>query len=55
MDFEGMLAFLAMRAVPQIESIVEGAYVRTLQIDGETGLLNVSQDVENRCLVCKLN
>ena len=53
-DFEGMLAFLAMRAVPQIESIVEGAYVRTLQIDGETGLLNVSQDVENRCLVCKV-
>jgi 3-methyladenine DNA glycosylase/8-oxoguanine DNA glycosylase len=53
-DFDGMLAFLAMRAVPQIESIVEGAYVRTLQIDGETGLLNVSQDVENRCLVCKV-
>ena len=53
-DFEGMLAFMAMRAVPQIESITSDAYIRSFQIDGETGSLQVSQDRENCCLVCNV-
>jgi AraC family transcriptional regulator of adaptative response / DNA-3-methyladenine glycosylase II len=53
-DFEGMLAFLAMRAVPQIESIGVGIYQRSLLIDGESGLLSVSQDIPNHCLICRV-
>ena len=54
-DFEGMLAFLSMRAIPQIESISSDSYARSLLIDGESGVLRVKQDRENSCLVCQVD
>lgn len=40
-DWSMLLSFLAARAVPAVESLREGAYRRTLSIQGHQGLLEV--------------
>jgi AraC family transcriptional regulator of adaptative response / DNA-3-methyladenine glycosylase II len=47
-DWDALLAFLAARATPGVESVAEWCYRRTIAIDGETGVVNIAQ-VPSRC------
>ncbi|MET1075686.1 MAG: AlkA N-terminal domain-containing protein [Umezawaea sp.] len=40
-DWDATLGFLADRAVPGVESVVDGAYRRTITLDGAPGLLEI--------------
>ncbi|MFB7508507.1 bifunctional transcriptional activator/DNA repair enzyme AdaA [Streptomyces broussonetiae] len=41
LHWPGLLALLAERAVPGVESVAQGVYRRTISLDGEAGLLEV--------------
>lgn len=41
-DWENMLAFLQARAVPGVEIVEEGCYLRTIEIDGVLGSISVA-------------
>jgi AraC family transcriptional regulator, regulatory protein of adaptative response / DNA-3-methyladenine glycosylase II len=41
-DWDALLAFLAARATPGVESVAESCYRRTITIGGETGVVNVA-------------
>lgn len=43
-DFDGLLAFLAMRATPGVERVAGGEYVRAIDVDGAPGHIRVSRD-----------
>src|SRR5207245_2150570 len=45
LDWEGVLGFLAPRAIPGVEA-VEGGYLRTVEVDGEPGFIAVRSDPE---------
>jgi AraC family transcriptional regulator of adaptative response / DNA-3-methyladenine glycosylase II len=40
-DWAGMIGFLAARAMPGVETVSDGAYARTLQIEGARGVVVV--------------
>ena len=40
-DWDAVLAFLAARAVPGVESVADGVYRRTISLDGGAGVLEV--------------
>ncbi|MET9313673.1 AlkA N-terminal domain-containing protein [Kribbella sp. NPDC003505] len=40
-DWEAMSSYLGARAVPGVESVVDGVYRRTISLDGEPGLLEI--------------
>src|SRR2546426_10222453 len=42
-DWEGVLGFLAPRAIPGVEA-VDGGYRRTVEVDGEPGFIAVRAD-----------
>nr|MBA3528738.1 DNA-3-methyladenine glycosylase 2 family protein [Propionibacteriaceae bacterium] len=42
-DWEALLAFLATRAIPGVETITAGRYARTIGLDGAAGTLTVEQ------------
>ena len=42
LDWDGMLAFLAARAIPGVESVRGGAYRRTVVVGGDPGVVEVS-------------
>jgi len=44
LDWDRLLAFLARRAVPGVESVRDGVYRRTIETDGRTGALEVFRD-----------
>ncbi len=48
-DWDGILAFLSMRAIPGIEAVSNGRYARTIAIGGEHGVLIV-EPAEKNCL-----
>lgn len=41
-DWDAMVGFLAERATPGVESVVDGIYRRTIGLDGEPGLLEIA-------------
>ncbi|MBS0334065.1 MAG: helix-turn-helix domain-containing protein, partial [Proteobacteria bacterium] len=41
-DWEGVIGFLAARAIPGVETVTPKRYVRTLAIDGAVGVVTVS-------------
>lgn len=50
-DWEALLSFLAARAIPGVEQVTGGRYRRTIEIDGEVGLLDITNDApRNRLL-----
>jgi len=53
-DWNGMLAFLAPRATPGVEAVVDGIYRRTISLDGNHGCFEVSHDEKNHVLVVRL-
>lgn len=50
-DWEAMLAFLTLRAIPNVERVADGAYVRTLSVGGETGVVRVAKGPGDDLLV----
>src|SRR5215510_6253423 len=42
-DWDAILRFLAARAIPGVEAVVDGSYVRTIGLDGEYGWIQVSR------------
>lgn len=49
-DFEGILNFLSLRAVPGVEEIKDNEYRRTIFLNGEPGRLKVSNNSDDNCL-----
>jgi AraC family transcriptional regulator, regulatory protein of adaptative response / DNA-3-methyladenine glycosylase II len=54
-DFSGLTSFLSMRAIPGVESVVEGEYRRLFRFEGELGFLRVTDDEAARALCCKID
>ncbi|HEY3715107.1 MAG TPA: AlkA N-terminal domain-containing protein [Jatrophihabitantaceae bacterium] len=50
-DWNGIVAFLAERAVPGVESVVEHVYRRTISLDGGPGLLEVHPGGDDHLLL----
>lgn len=53
-DWKGMLAFLAPRATPGVEVVVNGIYRRSISSNGNDGYFEVSLDEGNNVLVVRL-
>jgi AraC family transcriptional regulator of adaptative response / DNA-3-methyladenine glycosylase II len=45
--WDDLLEFLAPRAIPGVESVVDGGYRRTIEVDGLTGALEVRRDPDH--------
>jgi AraC family transcriptional regulator of adaptative response / DNA-3-methyladenine glycosylase II len=50
-DWNGILDFLSLRAIPGVERVEAGAYVRTIALGGEQGLIRVEPAPRNRLKV----
>jgi AraC family transcriptional regulator, regulatory protein of adaptative response / DNA-3-methyladenine glycosylase II len=50
-DWDAMLAFLAMRAIPKVERVTDGRYERSLGIGGAVGVIRVEPASKNRIAV----
>jgi AraC family transcriptional regulator of adaptative response / DNA-3-methyladenine glycosylase II len=53
-DWKGMLAFLAPRATPGVEAVVDGIYRRTISLNGSDGCFEVSLNESKNLLVVRL-
>jgi AraC family transcriptional regulator of adaptative response / DNA-3-methyladenine glycosylase II len=49
-DFHGILAFLAYRAIPGVETVTSNSYSRTIRFGEEVGVLLIDNDEKNRSL-----
>jgi AraC family transcriptional regulator of adaptative response / DNA-3-methyladenine glycosylase II len=52
--WDGMLAFLSLRAIPGVELVEDGRYRRTIAMDGERGWIEVSCDTQNDALIARV-
>lgn len=52
--WDGMLAFLALRATPGVEVVEDGRYRRTISLDGERGWIDISCDTANHALIARV-
>jgi hypothetical protein len=43
-DWQNLLAFFAARAIPGVESVDGGRYLRAMMIDGQPGAIELRQD-----------
>jgi AraC family transcriptional regulator of adaptative response / DNA-3-methyladenine glycosylase II len=43
-EWDALLSFLAARAIPGVEEVVDGRYRRTIRLDGNVGVLEVARD-----------
>ena len=50
-DWPAMLAFLTAEAIPSVESVVDGVYRRTIALDGDPGLLEITAGGEDHLLL----
>ncbi|MFF0340068.1 AlkA N-terminal domain-containing protein [Kribbella sp. NPDC004875] len=50
-DWEAMCAYLGARAIPGVESVADGVYRRTISLDGEPGVLEVSAGGDDHLLL----
>jgi AraC family transcriptional regulator of adaptative response / DNA-3-methyladenine glycosylase II len=50
-DWNGMLSFLAARAIPGVEIVADGAYRRSISLNGNHGSFEVSSDDPNHTLI----
>ncbi len=53
-DFDGVMAFLGTRAIPDVESVVDGCYRRTILIGGVPGRLAVWRSADADQLLCRI-
>ena len=49
-DWQALLGFLALRAIPRVERIEDGAYHRTIEMDGAAGALVITNRPERNSL-----
>jgi AraC family transcriptional regulator of adaptative response / DNA-3-methyladenine glycosylase II len=49
-DWDAMLSFLRLRAIPDVEWIVNGTYSRVIEIDGQVGTIRVSHEPQKSAL-----
>jgi AraC family transcriptional regulator of adaptative response / DNA-3-methyladenine glycosylase II len=58
-DWEHILAFLSRRAIPQVETVTDGAYFRTVRLSRQkeeyTGFLEVRNDPDQRMISVRLS
>jgi AraC family transcriptional regulator, regulatory protein of adaptative response / DNA-3-methyladenine glycosylase II len=52
--WNGMLAFLAMRALPGVEAVELGVYRRSISLNGQDGYFEVSLDEKNNALAVRI-
>jgi AraC family transcriptional regulator of adaptative response / DNA-3-methyladenine glycosylase II len=53
-DWEGMLNFLAARAIPGVEAVEAGTYRRSISLNGNHGYFEVSVDEANNALLARV-
>lgn len=53
-DWNGLLAFLEARAMPSVEAVCSGAYLRTVRLGDRTGWVRVTHAAERRMLLVAL-
>jgi AraC family transcriptional regulator of adaptative response / DNA-3-methyladenine glycosylase II len=53
-DWKGMLAFLALRAIPGVEAVEGGCYRRSISLNGNHGFFEVSLDEANNALAARV-
>ncbi len=54
-DWQAIIDFLAGRATPGVEQVIGGAYLRTVTIDGQPGVIECRHDVGNASLELSLH
>lgn len=47
LDWDALLSFLALRAIPGVESVDDSVYRRTIEVDGMTGAVEVRREVDH--------
>ncbi|GAB7534387.1 DNA-3-methyladenine glycosylase family protein [Burkholderia sp. 3C] len=53
-DWPRLLRFLAGRAIPGVETVADGAYLRAIDYRGASGVLSVRRHPTRRCLVATI-
>jgi AraC family transcriptional regulator, regulatory protein of adaptative response / DNA-3-methyladenine glycosylase II len=53
-DWNGMLSFLALRAIPGVEVVEDGSYRRSISLNGVHGCFEVSLDEANHTLLARV-
>lgn len=53
-DWENMLAFLEARAIPGVEIVEHGRYLRTIEVDGAMGSIAVTHLAKAQCLEVRI-
>jgi len=54
-DWEGVLAFFALRATPSVEAVRDGRYWRSFELAGAHGALEVERDAEAEQLIATVH
>lgn len=50
-DWDSMVSFLGERAVPGVESVVDGCYRRVVTVDGDPGLIEVERGADDHLVL----
>jgi AraC family transcriptional regulator of adaptative response / DNA-3-methyladenine glycosylase II len=53
-DFAGILRFLALRAIPGVETVTSTRYARAIVLNGSPGFFSVEHEPEQRSVVCDI-
>jgi len=53
-NWTALMAFLGPRATPGVELVQDDSYRRTIESDGEAGVVDVRPDRENACLIVRV-
>lgn len=53
-NWSALVAFLRSRATPGVELVEENFYQRTVESEGEAGVIDVRPDQENACLIVRI-
>ena len=53
-NWTALVAFLRPRATPGVELVQDNSYQRTIESDGEAGVIDVRPDQENTCLIVRI-
>lgn len=54
-DWPRLLRFFSGRSSAQVETVIDGIYLRTLEWQGDEGLLSVRQDPARDCLIARID
>jgi AraC family transcriptional regulator of adaptative response / DNA-3-methyladenine glycosylase II len=53
-DWDAMLAFLAARAIPGVEAVADGRYLRSISLDGDRGWIEVARKPHRDALLATI-